>query len=72
MVIFPHYIDSNYGEPNFPETLHFPQLRELFKIVQFKFRGDLDIFKVCNTTNGVEAVHLLPKNQKNIEVISLL
>ncbi|KAL5250308.1 hypothetical protein ACHWQZ_G016150 [Mnemiopsis leidyi] len=72
MLLFPHFIDCNYGEPSFPETLHVPKLRELFNIVQFDFRGDLDIFKFCKADNGFEVVHLSPSNHKNIEVISLL
>ena len=62
MLLFPHYIDPEYGEPTFPETLQHPQMKELFKIFQFNFRLDLKIFKSCDTVNGVEAVHLTAMN----------
>jgi hypothetical protein len=64
MILFPHYIDAKYGEPTFPETLRDPKLMELFKIVQFKFKPDLKIFKFCDTVNGVEAVHISVMNSQ--------
>ena len=62
MLLFPHYIDSNHGEPTFPESLRDPVMKEKFNIFQFQFRANLKIFQICDTVNGVEAVHLPVNN----------